>query len=253
MGTALVRGLCSGGWNPATVTVVEVDVTRRHELAASLPDVTVRSTPVDGEGAVLAVKPHSAEEAARALAAVSVPRWLSIMAGVTLARIESWAGPHVAVVRAMPNTPALVGAAMTAIASGSAAGQDDLDWAEGLLGAVGEVVRVPEQALDAVTAVSGSGPAYVFLLAEAMAAAGVAQGLDPELSRHLALSTVAGAGRLLAQPGADPASLRAQVTSPGGTTEAALSVLETAGFGRALAEAVEAAAARSRQLGAEPG
>lgn len=252
MGTALVRGLCAAGWDPASVTVVEVDAARRHQLADALPGVTPASVPVPAEGAVLAVKPDVARQAAGALAGVSVPRWLSIMAGVTLARLQSWAGPQVAVVRAMPNTPALLGAGMTAIAAGAAAGEGDLAWAEELLGAVGQVVRVAEGALDAVTALSGSGPAYVFLLAEAMAAAGMEQGLDPELSRRLALATVAGAGRLLAQPEADPAALRAQVTSPGGTTEAALAVLEAAGLRQALSRAVAAAAERSRQLGAEP-
>jgi len=253
MGTALVRGLCDAGWDAASVSVIEVDEARRAALGGALPGVTLASTPVAAEGAVLAVKPQSAKEAARDLAAVQVPRWLSIMAGVTLERLQSWAGPQVAVVRAMPNTPALVGAGMTAIAAGANAKEDDLAWAEELLGAVGQVVRVPEEALDAVTAVSGSGPAYVFLLADAMAAAGVEQGLDPELSRRLALATVAGAGRLLAEPGADPAALRAQVTSPGGTTEAALSVLEAAGLRQDIVRAVAAAAERSRQIGAEPG
>lgn len=253
MGTALVRGLCSAGWDATSVTVVEVDEARRAQLAGALPGVTLAEAPLSAEGAVLAVKPQSAKEAARALAAVAAPRWLSIMAGVTLQRLQSWAGPQVAVVRAMPNTPALVGAGMTAIAAGDGAGEEDMAWAEALLGAVGQVVRVPEGAMDAVTAVSGSGPAYVFLLAEALAAAGEEQGLDPELSRRLALATVAGAGRLLAEPGADPAALRAQVTSPGGTTEAALSVLEAAGLSPALARAVAAAAERSRQIGTEPG
>jgi pyrroline-5-carboxylate reductase len=253
MGTAIVRGLGAAGWDLGSVTVVEVDPGRRAELARALPGVGVVSGPVPAEGAVLAVKPQSAEEAARALAAAAVPRWLSIMAGVTLGRLRSWAGPAVALVRAMPNTPALVGEAVSAVSAGPGAAEADLQWAEAVLGAVGQVVRVPEEALDAVTAVSGSGPAYVFLLAEALAEAGAEQGLDPGLSLRLALATVAGAGRLLAQPGADPRWLRAQVTSPGGTTEAAVAVLEEAGLRRAVAAAVEAAARRSRDLGAEPG
>ncbi len=122
-------------------------------------------------------------------------------------------------------------------------------WAEEILGAVGQVVRVPEAALDAVTAVSGSGPAYIFLVAEALIEAGVAAGLDSVTSRRLALTTIAGSARLLVESGDDPAVLRAQVTSPGGTTEAALAVLEDHGLRRAFAKAVAAAARRSEELG----
>ncbi|HUY64137.1 MAG TPA: pyrroline-5-carboxylate reductase [Acidimicrobiales bacterium] len=249
MGTALVRGLLSAGWYPGDVMVSEVDARRRAELAGELPGVAVVTEPAAAEGAVLAVKPGVAEEACGALKAAGVPRWLSIMAGIPLERLEAWAGPGVAVVRAMPNTPALVGAGMSAVSGGSGASPADLTWAEELLGAVGEVVRVPEAEIDAVTGVSGSGPAYIFLVTEALAEAGVAAGLAPEMSRQLARQTVVGAGRLLAEPGADPASLRAQVTSPGGTTAAALAVLEEAGLRRAFASAVQAAAARSREMG----
>lgn len=249
MGTALARGLLQAGWEPAWLSVVEVDPVRRRQVAEALPATAVVAEPRAADGAVVAVKPGAAGDACRALAAVAVPRWLSIVAGVPLARLESWAPPGVAVVRAMPNTPALVGAGMSAVSAGSGAGEEDLDWAEAVLGAVGQVVRVPEDALDAVTAVSGSGPAYVFLLAEALAEAGRGAGLSEDLARRLALATVVGAGRLLAEPGADPASLRAQVTSPGGTTEAATSVLEAGGWRRVLAEAVAAAADRSRQIG----
>ena len=249
MGTALARGLSAGGWDPASIVLAEVDPGRRAQLAGEVPGSAVGAEPVEAEGAVVAVKPSAAESACRALAATGTRRWLSIMAGVTLARLESWAGPEVAVVRAMPNTPALVGAGMAAVSPGRRAGEADLAWAEEVLGAVGAVVQVEEPALDAVTAVSGSGPAYVFLLAEALAAAGVAAGLAPAVSRRLALGTVVGAGRLLDEPGADPAVLREQVTSPGGTTEAALGVLEGGGLRALLAEAVAAAAERSRQLG----
>ena len=251
MGTALVRGLVAAGWDPADVVVAEVVGSRRAEVAHELPGVRVVAEPVAASGAVVAVKPASAEVACRALAIAGVPRWLSIMAGVTLSRLEEWAGPAVAVVRAMPNTPALVGAGMSALAGGSAASEADLSWAEGILGSVGEVVRVAEAALDAVTGVSGSGPAYVFLLAEALAGAGEAVGLDPAVSRLLATQTVVGAGRLLAESGAGPEELRAQVTSPGGTTEAAVRALEEAGLRAMVASAVAAATDRSRVLGRE--
>lgn len=249
MGSALVSGLLASGWEAASLAIVEVDARRRAELADEVPGIAVIEEPVDGEGAVLAVKPSVAEAACSELARRRVPRWLSIMAGVQLARLTEWAGPEVAVVRAMPNTPALVGAGMSAYALSPGAGPADAQWAEELLGAVGQVVAVEEPDLDAVTAVSGSGPAYLFLVAEALADAGVAQGLSPEVSRRLALATVAGAGRLLAQPGADPVALRAQVTSPGGTTEAALAELEAAGLREAFAAAVRKAADRSREMG----
>jgi pyrroline-5-carboxylate reductase len=248
MGAALVRGLQRGGWPAEEMAVVEVDGARRHELAELLPGSTLVPEPVDADGVVLAVKPASAEEASLGLAAVQTKRWLSIMAGITLARLETWAPPEVAVVRAMPNTAALVGAGISAVSGGTRAQEADLQWAESVLGAVGQVLRLPESALDAVTGVSGSGPAYVFLLAEALSEAGVQAGLEPAVSRQLAVATVVGAGRLLAEPGAEPEMLRAQVTSPGGTTEAAVSVLEAAGLRRVLADAVATAAQRSREM-----
>jgi pyrroline-5-carboxylate reductase len=251
MGGALVRGLLASGWPTGSLAVAETDAARRHALAELVPGVAVLEAPVGAEGAVVAVKPQVAEDACRALAAVAVPRWLSIMAGVPLARLEHWAGPEVAVVRAMPNTPALVGAGITAVAPGARAGAAELAWAAEVIGAVGEVVQVAEGDLDAVTAVSGSGPAYVFLLAEAMAEAGVAAGLKPALAHRLAVATAAGAGRLLAGPGADPRSLRAQVTSPGGTTEAAVAAFEVGGLRALVARAVAAAAERSRALANE--
>ncbi|HML00943.1 MAG TPA: pyrroline-5-carboxylate reductase [Acidimicrobiales bacterium] len=250
MGTALARGLLRAGWEPQSLAVAEVDPGRRTELAEILPGVLLFGEPQRADGAVVAVKPLSAEAACRVLAGLDVPRWLSIVAGLPLERLESWAGPEVGVVRAMPNTPALVGEAMTAMAGGSRCTETDLDWAQSILCAVGRVVRVPEKALDAVTAVSGSGPAYVFLLAEALAAAGRDAGLSEVLAGELAVQTLVGAGRLLAEPGADPEVLRAQVTSPGGTTEAAVRVLESGGLRSLLSEAVQAAAERSRQLAA---
>ena len=250
MGTALVRGLVTSGWDPSHVTVVEVSGERRVALAEELPGVAVRGDVVEAEAAVLAVKPAVAEEACRAVARTGAARVLSIMAGVRLARIEAWLAPSVSVVRAMPNTPAMVGAGVAAVAAGSAAGEPDMVWAESLLGAVGHVVRVPEAALDAVTGLSGSGPAYVFLVVEALADAGVSVGLSPEVSRRLSLDTVCGAARLLEATGEEPARLRAQVTSPGGTTEAGLAVLEERGVRAAFTAAVAAATERSEQLGA---
>jgi len=248
MGTALVGGLLAGGWDPSDVVVVEADESRRHVLSTTLPGVSVRNKPTAAEGAVVAVKPGDGEGACRALAESGPSRVLSIMAGIRTDRIGSWLGPGVAVVRAMPNTPALVGAGVSALAGGAEAGEADLAWAEEILGAVGRVVRMPEASLDAATGLSGSGPAYVFLVAEALIEAGVAVGLEREVSRTLALETIAGAGRLLMETGEEPESLRAQVTSPGGTTEAGLARLESGGLRKAFEEAVRAATERSRAL-----
>ncbi|HEX2118639.1 MAG TPA: pyrroline-5-carboxylate reductase, partial [Acidimicrobiales bacterium] len=156
---------------------------------------------------------------------------------------------EVAVVRAMPNTPALVGAGASALAPGTHAGEADLVWAEGVLAAVGIAVRVPEHLLDAVTGLSGSGPAYVFLVAEALIEAGVAVGLPRPVSEALTVQTVLGSARLLAESGERPEALRAAVTSPGGTTAAGLGALESRAVRAAFLEAVDAATRRSKQLG----
>jgi pyrroline-5-carboxylate reductase len=149
----------------------------------------------------------------------------------------------------MPNTPALVGAGAAAIAGGAAAGDDDLDWADEILTAVGTVVRVAEPLLDAVTGLSGSGPAYVFLVAEALVEAGVLVGLPRPVAAELAVQTLLGSARLLAEGDDGPEALRAAVTSPGGTTAAGLRALEQAGVRAAFLDAVVAATERSRELG----
>ena len=149
----------------------------------------------------------------------------------------------------MPNTPALVGAGARAISPGTHAGEEDLAWAEAILGAVGVVVRVKEKDLDAVTGVSGSGPAYVFLVAEAMADAGVLAGLTRDVAETLAFQTLLGSARLLVEGDDGPAALRAAVTSPGGTTAAGLRELERGGVRAAFLEAVMAATERAREYG----
>jgi pyrroline-5-carboxylate reductase len=199
---------------------------------------------------VLVVKPGDVASAARDVAEAGTRRILSVAAGVTTRVIEEAAGRPLAVVRAMPNTPALVRAGAAAISPGSSAGAEDMAWAEEILGAVGVVVRVPEKALDAVTGLSGSGPAYVFLVAEAMADAGVLAGLSRDVAERLAFQTLLGAAQLLTEGGDGPATLRAAVTSPGGTTAAGLRQLEGHGVRAAFLDAVMAATERSRQLGA---
>ncbi len=258
MGSALLGGLLRSGWaEPADVAVVEPVAERCRELVEAFPGVRVVPAPDpgllqhDGEriaGAVLAVKPDVAEGACRALGVTGVARLLSIVAGVPAARLEAALGGEPAVVRAMPNTPALVGAGVTAISGGSFATSQDLAWAEDVLSAVGTVVRLPERLLDAVTGLSGSGPAYFFLVAEALMEAGVQMGLTREVSRTLVVETMRGSAALLQETGQDPEALRAMVTSPAGTTAAGIRTLEARAVRSAFMEAVAAATERSRNL-----
>ncbi len=250
MGEALLGGLVAGRWaDPGELAVVERLAARRAELAEAFPGVAVVAEPVAAEGAVLAVKPADVPVVCGELAEAGVGRVLSIAAGVRIATIEAALPAATPVVRAMPNTPALVGAGAAAIAGGTAAVDADLAWAEGILDAVGIVVRVKEDLLDAVTGLSGSGPAYVFLVAESLVDAGVLAGLPRDISERLAAQTLLGAAQLLIDQPAAAASLRAAVTSPGGTTAAGLRALEQAGVRAAFLDAVTAATARSRELG----
>ena len=198
---------------------------------------------------MLAVKPNVVAARRGRSASAGVQRVLSVAAGIKAAAIEEALGDGIAVVRGMPNTPALIGAGAGAIAAGTHAGDEDLAWAEEILGAVGTVVRVPEYSLDAVTGLSGSGPAYVFLVAEAMAEAGVLAGLPRDVAETLAYQTLLGAARLVVEEGSPPSALRAAVTSPGGTTAAGLRELERHGVRSAFLEAVMAATERARELG----
>lgn len=253
MGEALLGGLLDAGWSgrgPAGIAVVEKVAGRRDELAARFDGVRVTDTIPQAAGAVVAVKPGDVAAACASLRAVGVHRVLSIAAGVTIASLQHALGEGIAVVRAMPNTPALIGAGAAAVAAGTLATDDDLAWAESILGSVGLCVRVGEHLLDAVTGLSGSGPAYVFLVAEAMIDAGVLVGLPREVAVTLATQTLLGSARLLSEGVEGPEALRAQVTSPGGTTAAGLRALEGAGVRAAFLDAVVAATERSRELGA---
>ena len=250
MGEALLGGLlASGTVTPDQVVVVETLEARRAELRDRFAGVEVVEGPVAARGVIAATKPADVPDAVRAAAAAGAERVLSIAAGVSLAALEAAAGQGVAVVRAMPNTPSLVGEGAAAIAAGTAATESDLAWAESVLGAVGTVVRVPESSIDAVTGLSGSGPAYVFLIAEALTDAGVLAGLPRATADALARQTLLGAARLLADSDEGPLELRAAVTSPGGTTAAAVQVLEQRAVRAAIIDAVAAAARRSAELG----
>ena len=252
MGTALAGGLLAGGIVPAErLAISEALSTRREQLVDLLPGVHISEAVPSSAAAVLAVKPADVPDAAVAAVTAGARRLLSIAAGVPTRQIElavaALAADAVAVIRAMPNTPALVGEGASAICGGSAATNDDLDWAEAILGGVGLVVRVAEDDLDAVTGLSGSGPAYVFLVAEALVDAAVTAGLSQQLASTLTTQLLVGSAKLLAERG-DPAALRAMVTSPGGTTAAGLRVLEERDVRAAFGEAVQAATQRSREL-----
>ncbi|HUR49480.1 MAG TPA: pyrroline-5-carboxylate reductase [Acidimicrobiales bacterium] len=251
MGEALVAGLLRAGWSAEDLAIVELDSGRREALAELFPGIGVHGAPVEADGVVIAVKPQHVDTATREVAEAGCRRVLSIAAGVPTRKLEDRLKAGTPVVRAMPNTPAQVGAGAAAIAPGVAALDADLEWAESILGAVGNVVRVGESDLDAVTGLSGSGPAYVFLLTEALTMAGVAAGLDENVAAALARQTVVGVGRLLESSEESPAALREAVTSPGGTTAAGLEVLRDEKFPEAVVAAVQAATARSKHLGAD--
>lgn len=249
MGEAIVAGLIrSGELRAEEIAVVEALPQRREELRAGYPQLVIGDAPVAAP-TVIAVKPADVPDAVSASVAAGADTVLSVAAGVPLARLEAAAGAGVAVVRAMPNTPALVGAGVAALAPGTHADEVVVVWAERILGAVGDVVRVSEAQLDAVTGTSGSGPAYIFLVAEALIDAAVAEGLPRPVAERLVVGTVRGAGMMLAESGDSAAELRAAVTSPGGTTSAGLRALEDRAVRGAFASAVAAATERSRRLG----
>jgi pyrroline-5-carboxylate reductase len=257
MGRALAQGWLARGHAGGSIIVAEQSGEARAaaaamglavldtEAGASLPDVDV---------VLIAVKPGQVDEALRRWGALLPSAvFLSIAAGKTLSFLAARLAERTAVVRAMPNTPAAIGRGMTVLCANEHASQRQRALCETLLAAVGAVAWVrDERQMDAVTATSGSGPAYVFLLIEAMTDAAVELGLDRQLARELVTETVAGAGEYALQSGVDAAELRRQVTSPGGTTEAALSVLMASdGFGRLLQAALQRASERSHALSAD--
>lgn len=252
MAEALVKGLLHAGVSAARITVTDVRSARLDYFRTAFGVGALADNVEAARGAdmvVLAVKPQQFNEVLPALSpAVDRALFVSIAAGIPTARIECALGPTARVVRVMPNTPALVGAGISALCAGSRATEEDLSVAEALLRAVGKTVRVEERLMDAVTAVSGSGPAYIFRVMEAMEAAAIAQGLAPDQARALVVATVAGAGQLAACSGRAPSELREQVTSKGGTTEAALRVLDARDLAGAFNDAVAAAVRRAREL-----
>jgi pyrroline-5-carboxylate reductase len=253
MARALIGGLLNCGWKHQQICVVDpFEPTRagleRDFAIAAFP--TSESKALAAPICVLAVKPQlmaNALSASRSFLS-HAPLIISVAAGTTVARLRELLGGQNRIVRCMPNTPALIGAGMTALFAQPEVEAPDRIMAERVLRAVGEVLWMPSEALmDAVTAVAGSGPAYFFRLMEAMITGAIEQGLAPEAARQLVLQTALGAAQLAKQSG-DPAALRVQVTSPGGTTQAALDALTQGQFDRVVADAVAAATARGKQL-----
>lgn len=255
MARSLVGGLIADGVGAAQLQVAEPDPERR---AALRRDFGLRVTADNATAAaaagvlVIAVKPQVMPGVARELAGALAGRdtlVISVAAGIRNADLSRWLGGALPVIRAMPNTPALLGCGATVLCAGPGARTSHRETAEAILRAVGSVSWVEDESqLDAVTALSGSGPAYFFLLAEAMADAAAELGLPTELARLLAVETALGAARMAIESDADIAELRRRVTSPGGTTEAAIDALEAGGFRALVAGAIQRAAARSREL-----
>ena len=256
MGGAMLQGWLARGVAPGDVVVVEPGREQAEALGASgvtvVPDADAVPSGFAPSVVILAVKPQTMDDAAPHYAALAGPdtAFLSIAAGKTIADFERYFGSGAAIVRSMPNTPAAVGRGMLVACPNANVSQAMRENCDALLSAVGKVAWIEDEALmDAVTGVSGSGPAYVFLMIECMSRAGVEAGLPDELARTLALTTVAGAGELAMQAEEDPATLRKNVTSPGGTTQAALEVLMAEpGLQALMTEAVAAATRRSREL-----
>jgi len=254
MAEALISGvLSSEGYKAEQIYVADPDTARLDHLKKRYAvQITAANheAVVSGDVVVLAVKPQVTAEVLTEIGGVLAKRLvISIVAGVRLRRIIEACGPQARVLRAMPNTPAMVGEGMTALAIGPGVGEDEVACARQIFESVGRVVPVDERFMDAVTGLSGSGPAYVFLMIEAMADGGVKMGLPRETASLLAAQTVLGAARMVLETAQHPARLRDEVASPGGTTIAGLHRLEQGGLRGLLMDAVEAGTKRSQELG----
>jgi pyrroline-5-carboxylate reductase len=251
MGEAILSGVLSKGvYSAQEICISDPQLERRSYLTKQYgvqvtDDNALASV---GEVVLLAVKPQVCAQAVEGLSATPVPLVISILAGVTLAQLES-AITSKAIIRAMPNTPAQVGVGITALAMGTSANQQHRETAIAIFSAIGEVVELPESLMNAVTGLSGSGPAYVAIAIEALADGGVAAGLPRAIATKLAVQTVLGTAQLIAKSGLHPAELKDRVTSPGGTTIAGVAQLERSGVRSGLIDAVVAATRRADELG----
>ena len=254
---SLVGGLVAQGCDRATIHVADPVESLREALACDFGIKAFATAAEAVEGAhvwMFAVKPQVMRMACASLASLAQaekPLVVSVAAGITGTQLEHWLGGGLGVVRAMPNTPAMLGAGATGLYANANVDANGRSTAERLLAAAGPTTWIEDEAqMDAVTALSGSGPAYVFLLAEAMIAAGVAEGLPHDAAQALALQTVLGAARMLVESGEAPEALRMRVTSPNGTTQAALDSFERDGFRAIVAHAIHAARVRGGELSA---
>ena len=257
MARSLIGGLIARGGGPSSIRVAEPVEVLREALARDFGVqvfANAREAAVDADLWLLAVKPQVMRAVCEDLSTVArshKPLVVSIAAGITAAQMQRWLGGDSAVVRAMPNTPALLGAGVAGLFASAQVDAAGRSRAEDLLSSAGKTVWIDDEAkMDAVTAVSGSGPAYVFLLAEAMEAAAIAEGLAPDAARTLVQETLLGASRMLVESGEAPAELRRRVTSPNGTTQAAIETFEAGGFRDLVAHAIAAATRRGRDLSA---
>ncbi|HEY1180935.1 MAG TPA: pyrroline-5-carboxylate reductase [Rhodocyclaceae bacterium] len=258
MAAALIGGLREKGFSAAGMQVIELNPETREALTDKFGvrcTDTVDAASLNCEVLVLAVKPQQMREAvAPFVGKLGAQLVVSIAAGLRVADLARWLGGHQRIVRTMPNTPALIGAGITGLYAAAGVDAEQRELADTILAAVGSTVWVEDEAqVDAVTAISGSGPAYVFYFIEALEAAALELGFDLPSARKLALETTLGAARLAARSNDAPAILRERVTSKGGTTEAALRSLEGDAVRAAIARAAKAAAARGRELGEQLG
>jgi len=258
MASAIIGGLLQRQWDRSQLRVVEIVAAAREKLEQTYRVQTFAEMSAEALRAdcvVLAIKPQQMREAAARLAPlIGDALVITIAAGIRAADLARWLGGHQRIIRVMPNTPALVLAGISGLYAVAGVTEDDRKRAESVMGAVGEIVWVSrEEDIDVVTAVSGSGPAYVFYFIEALTEAARELGMSAEAARRLALGTFTGASRLAAQSSEDAATLRARVTSKGGTTERAIASMDRDAIKSAIARAVKAAAQRSRELGDELG
>jgi pyrroline-5-carboxylate reductase len=255
MARSLIGGLVATGVSNKDISVSEPKADLRETLTKDFGVNALEENASAVMGAnviVLAVKPQMLQEVVIPLdnlIAETRPLLISVAAGVTSSSIERWVGGHPALIRVMPNTPALIGAGISALYANSNVSDDQRALAEKIMAAVGKTIWIKEETLmDAVTAVSGSGPAYFFYVMQAIHDAAVSEGLDAQTARLLSLETALGAARLAVESTEDPGSLQKQVTSPGGTTEAAIKILDDSGVRDTLQQAVSAARARGGEL-----
>jgi len=260
MAGSLIGGLIADGWNPSSIRVSDTDTQQLERLSQRFPVMATSDNNSAVAGAdviVLAVKPQVMESVAQEIAkSVSrqQPLVISIAAGIPESALRHWLGEKAAIVRSMPNTPAMVQSAATAMFANPYVSDDQRNIAESILRAVGIVIWVDnEPMMDAATALSGSGPAYIFLFIEALQAAGRELGFSEETAYLLALQTAFGAAKMALESAEDAAMLRQRVTSPGGTTERAINSLQEGGFKELVSKALHAAAERSRELAKEYG